>query len=109
MLILLDDGEALTVGPEETCINNSEWKVLQLTARFFGRTEGSTAFYSLAGVVGGVLRTVSRAVTAEETGGVLGRDGGVLAGPPGLGFRPRPLQDVVRVLTRSWTDRRTPE
>ncbi len=58
--------------------------------------------HSLARVVGGVLGTVSRAVAAEETGGVLGGDGGVLAGPPSLGFHPRPLQDVVRVLTCSW-------
>lgn len=61
--------------------------------------------YSLAGVVGGVIRTVSGAVAAEETGRVLWGDGGVLARPPSLGFHPCPLQDVVRVLTCSWTDR----
>lgn len=97
------------------CINNSDWKVLQLIDLFFSQTEGSirlllcSTVYSLAGVVGGVLRTVSGAVAAEETGGVLGRDGGVFAGPPSLGFHPRPLQDVVRVLTCSWTNRQTPE
>lgn len=57
--------------------------------------------YSLAGVVGGVFGTVTGAVAAEEARGVLGGDGGVLAGPPGLRFDPGALQDVVRVLTRS--------
>ena len=60
---------------------------------------------SLAGVVGGVVGTVSGAVAAEESGEVLGRDGGVLAGPPGLGFHPRPLQNVVRVLTGDWREK----
>ena len=61
-----------------------------------------SCLYSLAGVVGGVLGTVSRAVAAEETSGVLGCNGGVVTGPPSLGLHPRPLQDVVWVLTCSW-------
>ena len=41
--------------------------------------------HSLARAVGGVFGTVSRAVAAQEAGGVLRGDGGV------LGFDPRPL------------------
>lgn len=47
--------------------------------------------YSLAGVVLGVFWTVSGAVAAEEAGGVLGGNGGVLARPSGLRFHPRAL------------------
>lgn len=56
---------------------------------------------SLAGVVGGVLRAVTRAVAAEKAGGVLWRHGRVLAWAAGLRFHPGALQDVVRVLTCS--------
>lgn len=57
--------------------------------------------YSLAGVVDGVIRTVSRAVAAEEAVPVLRSDGGVLPWTPGLGIHTVPLQEVVRVLTCS--------
>lgn len=60
-------------------------------------------FYSLAGVVDGVVRAVTRAVAAEGSREVLRCDGGAVARAPGLGFHPRPLQDVVRVLTCGWT------
>lgn len=69
------------------------------------RTGGAVCVLdSLACVIGGVVGTVTRTVAAEETCGVLGGDGRVLAGPPGLRFHPCPLQDVVRVLTCSWAD-----
>lgn len=59
---------------------------------------------SLACVIGGVVGTVTGTVAAEEACGVLRGDGRVLAGPSGVRFYPRPLQDVVRVLTCSWAD-----
>lgn len=127
MLILLDDGKTLTVGPEEThkhTFFNIKFKAFfkeipgprPNTAQFETRepTAGLTniklkyctgsSLDSLAGVVRGVLRTVSGAVAAEETGSVFRRYRRVLARPPSLGFHPRALQDVVRVLTCSWTD-----
>lgn len=83
---------------------NWVWIVLEsLKSQYHDITWVVSCLYSLAGVVGGVLWTVSRAVTAEETSSVLGRDGGVVTGPPSLRFHPSPLQDVVWVLTCSWT------
>lgn len=64
--------------------------------------------YSLAGVVRGVVRTVSGAVAAEESSSILRCDGRVLTGPPSLVFHPRPLQDVVRVLTCTWMENHKP-
>lgn len=64
----------------------------------------SAASYSLAGVVGGIVRTVSRAVAAEEASGVLGGNGGVIVGPPPLGFRSRLLQNMVGVLSCRWRE-----
>lgn len=91
MFILLDDGEALTVGSEEegSSVTNGNIRL-----RFF-----LVLMDSLAGVIDGVFRTVSRAVAAQEAGSILWGDGGV------VGFDPRPLQDIVRVLACSWEDR----
>lgn len=63
--------------------------------------ESDCLLSSLAGVVGGVLGAVTRAVAAEKTGGVLGRHCRVVTGAAGLRFHPGALQDVVRVLTCS--------
>jgi len=113
LLVLLDDGEALTVGPEETRTDRPHGSITMIST-FCDRSasivvcfgdSSSCRLYSLAGVVDGVLGTVSGAVAAEEAGGVLGRYGRVLAGPPSFGFHPRALQDVVRVLTRSWKEK----
>lgn len=56
--------------------------------------------HSHAGVVDGVVRTVTGAVAAEEAGQVLGGDGGVVSGSLGPVASPRVHQDVVGVLTR---------
>lgn len=75
MLVLLDDGETLSVGPEETEGQQQRGDI----------SCSCPPTNSLAGVVAGVLRTVSRAVAAQEAGGVLRGNCGV------LGFDPRPL------------------
>lgn len=108
MLVFLDDGKALAIGPEEgeNGVTKREKK-----------REGGCHFLcgcallaadwlldSLAGVVGGVLGAVTRAVAAEKAGGVLWRHRRVLAWAAGLRFYPGALQDVVRVLTCSWID-----